>query len=810
MRTIKMQHKPYPKNVGEPILSLCPSIIIFSLLSLCLMYVQKVQAQVNSLGRLHGRILNEEKEEVLGATILLRGTSLGAATDANGYYEVNNIPAGNYIVIASSLGYVTSNQEISLEKGQSLKLDLILESSMEQLDNVTIFGKSTAQEVEEQPFEVEAVDARQLHNTTLDIGHTLDRVSGVRVRESGGVGSRMNFSLNGFSGNQVKFFIDGVPMENFGSSFQLNNIPVNLAERIEIYKGVVPIWLGSDALGGAINIVTNGGQRNYLDVSYAYGSFNTHRSVVNTAYTSESGFTVRLNAFQNYSDNNYWVDVDVADINTGKYYPQQRVRRFHDTYHNETLIAKAGVVNKGYADELLVGITIGKNYNEIQTGARLVSVYGDWHRQGNIVMPGVRYRKQNLFIKGLDLTVNANYNFGQEQNIDTVNRRYNWFGDYKEYDGEGSERSRSMYKYSNNNGIATANLRYQPNESHAISLNHVYNTFNRQGSDELYPENDSYDQPRISRKNVTGLGYTYTYSERGNASVFLKHYEQANRFSNFSDAEDQYIIQENNFSSMGYGIAATYFITESLQLKGSYEKSYRLPETEELYGDVVNLRGNIDLDPETSHNYNLGLGYKPNLSKTHRISANANLLYRDAQDFIRPRLDNNQVMQIMDNLVNVTNVGVDGEIRYAYQDLLSAGANITYQNLRNNTRYEAGQVVESLVYRDRIPNKPYLFGNADVSVYLKDLGGEGKQLTIGYNLLYVHDFYLYWPSLGSDKLGVPEQLSHDLSLTYALSEGKYNITIEGRNLADAKLYDNFSLQKPGRSIVAKLRYFISK
>src|SRR5690606_20481519 len=111
-------------------------------------------------------------------------------------------------------------------------------------------------------------------------------------------------------------------------------------------------------------------------------------------------------------------------------YANTYLRRFHDTYHNETLIANTGVVNKKYADQLLVGITLGKNYKEIQTGARMVSVFGGWHRRGNIVMPHLKYRKENL-IKGLDVALNANYNLGDERNIDTLNVRYDWYGNYK-------------------------------------------------------------------------------------------------------------------------------------------------------------------------------------------------------------------------------------------------------------------------------------------------------------------------------------------------------------------------------------------
>jgi hypothetical protein len=49
----------------------------------------------------------------------------------------------------------------------------------------------------------------------------------------------MQLMLDGFSGKHVKIFIDGVPQEGVGSSFGLNNIPVNFADRIEVYKGVV-------------------------------------------------------------------------------------------------------------------------------------------------------------------------------------------------------------------------------------------------------------------------------------------------------------------------------------------------------------------------------------------------------------------------------------------------------------------------------------------------------------------------------------------------------------------------------------------
>ncbi|MEE3244648.1 MAG: TonB-dependent receptor, partial [Bacteroidota bacterium] len=181
--------------------------------------------------------------------------------------------------------------------------------------------------------------------------------------------------------------------------------------------------------------------------------------------------------------------------------------------------------------------------------------------------------------------------------------------------------------------------------------------------------------------------------------------------------------------------------------------------------------------------------------------------YRDASDFIRPELNQNQTMQVMGNLASVTNAGIESEIRYQHGKSFAAGLSVTYQELRNDTRFVGDQTVESIVYRDRIPNMPYLYGNADANYTFFNVLRKDDNFNIGYNLLYVHEFYLYWPSQGSEKLVIPEQLAHDVTLTYTLNK-KLQFTLECRNITDRNLYDNFSLQKPGRAFFGKIKYTI--
>ncbi|MFV0467528.1 MAG: ligand-gated channel protein, partial [Dysgonomonas sp.] len=117
----------------------------------------------------------------------------------------------------------------------------------------------------------------------------------------------------------------------------------------------------------------------------------------------------------------------------------------------------------------------------------------------------------------------------------------------------------------------------------------------------------------------------------------------------------------------------------------------------------------------------------------------------------------------------------------------------------------------STSYKIRIPTIPYFFFNTDLGVNWNNAFRKGNVLNLTYYSNYVKEFPLRYENQGSSgKSVVPSQFSHDVSLSYVMLGGKYNIALECRNLTDEKLYDNFSLQKPGRAFYAKLRYFFSK
>lgn len=761
---------------------------------------------------LSGRVLSSEKEIIDFATVYLKGTNQGGITNAEGIYHLK-ARAGRYTLVVSAVGYKTVEMPIELQSGQRQKQNITLTADVQQLDEVTVVSTGVSR-VKRSAFNAVAVDTKELQNTTKNLSEALAKAPGMKLRESGGVGSDMQVMMDGFSGKHVKVFIDGIPQEGTGSSFGLNNIPVGFAERIEVYKGVVPVGFGTDAIGGVINIVTNKQRRRWFaDASYSYGSFNTHKSNVRFGQTLKNGFTYEINAFQNYSDNDYYVDAPVLNFETGSFNEKElaRVRRFNDTYHNEAVVAKAGFVDQKWADRLMLGFIWSHMYKDIQTGVRQKAVFGEKHRFGHSLIPSVEYSKRNLLLKGLDLMFSANYNRNATTNVDTAHYKYNWLGEKSPLNTPG-EQSRQYSRADNDNWNATATLNYRAGRIHLFTLNHVLSTFRRDNTSLLAAEAQTDPIAKQTRKNITGLSYRLMPSDRWNLSAFGKYYRQyvAGPMAE-DDTGSNYVRTSRTVSSWGYGAAGTYFILDGLQAKLSYERAYRLPTIEEMFGDEDLESGQISLRPESSHNLNLSLSYAKTLGR-HSFYLEGGLVYRDTHDYIQRNvqdLSGGKENATYINYGNVLTKGYNLSARYSLGRWLSLGGNYTQMDVRDNERYQIGSTgtsVENLGYRSRMPNVPYRFADFDANFYWYDLGRRGNLLTLTYDNQWTHSFSYYSEVIGSSSdYIVPNQFSHNLSLTYSLKNGRYNFSVECRNLTDADLYDNFSLQKAGRAFYGKIR-----
>ena len=758
-----------------------------------------------------GKVISKEKQEVVDfATVYLKGTTYGCTTDEEGIYHLH-APAGKYTLVVSAIGYKTIEKPVTLVHGERIRMNVMIAPSVTELDEVVVVSNGVSR-VKRSAFNSIAVDTKEFQNSTRNLSDALAKAPGMKLRESGGVGSDMQLMLDGFSGKHVKIFIDGVPQEGVGSSFGLNNIPVNFADRIEVYKGVVPVGFGTDAIGGVINIVTNKKKRHwFLDGSYSYGSFHTHKSYVNFGQTFKNGFTYEINAFQNYSDNDYQVDAPVEDFETGRIDKDKKVRvkRFNDTYHNEAVIGKMGIVDKKWADRLMLGFTYSHMYKEIQTGVRQEIVYGEKHRKGHSLMPSLEYNKRGLFIKGLDVALTANYNKNATTNIDTASYKYNWLGDRKLMNSPG-EQSNQYSRADNNNWNGTLTVNYRLAKIHMLTFNHVLNTFRRSNTSLLAKVESEDAIAKETHKNISGLSYRLMPSDHWNLSVFGKYYRLyvAGPMATTTN-QDDYVRTTRNMNSIGYGAAGTYLILPGLQAKLSYEKAYRLPTIEEMFGDEDLEMGDISIKPESSDNLNFNLSYNRTFGR-HSVYMEGGVIYRNTKDYIQRNIADLSGGKYAAKYINYGKVLTKGytvSARYGFGNWVSVGGNFTKMDVRDNMKTSISSSAENLAYKERMPNLPYMFADSDVTFYWRDLGKKGNLLTVSYDNQYLHSFTYYSSRIGSNKgdYVIPSQFSHNLSLSYSLQKGRYNVSLECRNFTDEKLYDNFSLQKAGRAFYGKLR-----
>lgn len=767
-----------------------------------------------------GEILSAHNQAPLQfATVLIDGNNdKGAITDEFGRFKLK-LSSGRYKLLVSYVGYEHYEEMIDASSGKDIHVKFRLKPSSIDLDEVLVKGESQSEKVRKTAYNVQSLSLENIKNSSANMTDALSRIGGVKIRETGGVGSDVNISLNGFSGNHVKIFIDGIQLDSNNSAFSLNNMPAGFAERIDVYSGVVPIEFGTDAIGGVINIVTKKNERlrsTSVDASYSFGSFNTHSTYANFTQILGNGITYGLNFYQNYSDNNYKIQTTVTQYTeTSLGYPMTNtsdktlytVERFNDAYHNETGIATIGVSNKSWADALLFKFNFSQYDKEIQTGNRQDWVYGDKERTGYSYTPTMDYSKHDLFTKGLDVSLSANYSSGYTHNYAPGGYSYNWLGEAYKNSTISSQDSEQKNKSTNVNFVS----KYVASDNHEFTLSNTYN-YSSRVTRSVESGTDAYtawSTPKVGTKDIVGLSYRYHKREKFDATLFTKYYWQSNEGYVYDSSTETYGWESSNDGLFGYGAALTFFPIKGVQTKLSYEMAYRLPTSTEIFGDEDLEVGTFGLNPESSDNLNFNLGYNKSFGK-HHINAETNLIYRYTRDYIVRSVSTKSTSSAAGytNFGKVETKGYTISAHYSYGRSVNVGG--TFSNISPRNAEKAlhdGTSYETVTYGVRIPNQPYKYANADCSYSIYKLFSYDDTFTISYDLFYQNEFPLYWENLGdaSTKAVVPTQLAHNATLTYSLKGGKYNFIIEARNITDAQLYDNYSLQKAGRAFYAKFR-----
>jgi outer membrane receptor for ferrienterochelin and colicins len=269
-----------------------------------------VQLSVAQTATIAGKIISEGKP-VEFANIGLVGTSHVGVTDVSGFYNIHNIPSGNYVVKVSCIGFDKMEKKVTVKEGDNFNLNFDLTNFANTLNEVVITG--TMKEVSrlESPVPVEVYTPTYFKkNPTPNIYEALQNVNGVRPQLNCQVCNTGDIHINGLEGPYTMVLIDGMPIvSSLSTVYGLSGIPNSLIERIEVVKGPASSLYGSEAIGGLINIITKKPQNAPVisaDVfGTSWGEYNADLGFKLNAGKKASVLTgINYFNFQNITDNN--------------------------------------------------------------------------------------------------------------------------------------------------------------------------------------------------------------------------------------------------------------------------------------------------------------------------------------------------------------------------------------------------------------------------------------------------------------------------------------------------------------------------
>ena len=754
-------------------------------------------------GCITGIVVDEAEDVPLtGATLLIKELRKGETADIDGRFSFQDLSAGTYTVVADIIGYLPQEKTVRVENNKTVKLTLFMKAQPLSLEHATVVAKSEARMVREQAMPVSVISMKQLQGTVSDIQGILAKTVGVTVRSTGGVGSASRLSVRGLEGKRIGFFIDEAPMNDQSDFLDLNDIPVDMIDRIEIYKGVVPSKFGGSSMGGAVNIVLKEYPDHYADLSYTHESFNVNKAqTVFKRNLRGSGLVIGAGGGYTYADNSYTME--------SPYVKGLQIRRDHDNFR-KLLLGGSLKARKWWFDKVEIEPAYVQTYKEIQG---IETDIRQAHTTSRAVLLSNKLEKDDFLLEGLDFDMTTAVAYTEYSLVDTAKVWYDWTG--KSYPtpsplgGEIGNRFPSNSFNRKTTFLNKLNLEYLIAKNHSVSLNSVVSLADGYPSDELKEKSlgKKIDFDSRMRSWVAGLSYDFhTTDDRflnsltGRYYWYKTHTQYQNIYVNMPP-EDISIDK----SSFGVSNAMRYRITPAFMAKLSGGYDVRIPAENELLGDGYSVIPSEKLMPERNLSANASLLY--DVAGTHPSNLQVELsgYYMYLQDMIR--YAKGMLGAQYQNFGEMRTLGAELEIKADVLPFLYLYGNVTYQDLRDVRDYEEGSSLPNSTKGKRMPNIPYFMANAGVEFHRENLfGGRGQNTRLFADLAFVEEYLYDFEFTENAKRRIPRSTTVDLGFEHSFMDQRLFLSGKIRNITDAKVLSEFNQPLPGRSFAVKLRY----
>ena len=286
---------------------------IFKLLTTIalLCFITSSYAQQN-VGRISGKVITSDHSPAAYINVLVQSKKMGAITDADGSYEIKNLPYGRYTLEFSLIGMQKKTIEIDVNAREVKIKDIQLDENQEQLGEVMIVAERLNQFAHKESEYVSRVPLKNIDNpqsysvvtnALLKEQITTDLPSAFKSITGGGYVQTNDGNVSVY----LRGFRSDVHIRNGGIAWIKAPIDPQNIERIELIKGPAGLFYGSNVnnvanFGGVVNKVTKqayNGKK--LDIGYIAGSFDQNRATVdyNSVLDKDESVYFRLNGAYN-------------------------------------------------------------------------------------------------------------------------------------------------------------------------------------------------------------------------------------------------------------------------------------------------------------------------------------------------------------------------------------------------------------------------------------------------------------------------------------------------------------------------------
>ena len=745
-----------------------------------------------------------------GVSVILENSNIGTISNHIGMFRMELPSKSSKRIKVQYMGYksrnIILNEKLCVNDSICCNVELQPENNI--LSDVIVLGKSKAQRHREVPSAITIIDSQELKYKTATLNEILDNAAGIKVAQQGGLGNASRIIIQGMDGKRIGIFINGMPMGN-SDEFQFSSIPIDMVDEVEIYKGIIPAWLGGDGLGGAVNIRLKDFKKNHLEMAFEAASYNTYiGSLQLKHYLGKTSTALHAGATMNYAKNNYSFS---SPFELGRI-----IHRDHDAYTH-------GGFNVGISSQQWwfdqFDLTLSADYyrKEIQGG--LMNVQNNiQHAFTRTCSASTSLSLEKSFLKGkLTAQFHSIVGFSLVNQVDTSHYCYDFIGNrFPSGSGRGEIGTVPNDSHDRHTTVRELlNLTYKIGNNQLVTWTTNYRYGCKMPKDELA---DSYSRlptsgyPSRLHSIVSGLTHELKlYGGKFTNELGIKLFNHHSEVLPFAEAimlQDKLKASTNHSTMAGWSEAVALHLlpNNALTLKASVQSTVRMPIAEELFGDGVLLLPSEKLRPERSFNINAGAIWLINAMRYPQVRIGINTFYMSAKDMIK--LMYSSMNMAYDNIGKVRVMGIDMEMESKLNRWLDLQGNITWQDARD-MRKEAVGGGENFHYRYRIPNMPYLFGNVGVRLHKDGLLSKSSSSAFASTFGFTKAFSYNWEASKHNTMLIPARYCWDVAVHHSFNK-RCQLSFEIRNILNRENWAEFRYPMERRTFHLKMKYIINK